>query len=231
VSSHVFAFMYTQPYSDCWYNCTTNEVNQKHVYFDSSCLETKKWYEKAKSSFLNSNVLGDKTEQHRWMYFIFFQTHQKYVNIFYSNAFLILKWQKEIKITYIFLTFHYTLSLNNRSLKYILQKGQRLQDICTFDVVHLPCNNLLHFCTFAFCQVQETILQKILSIQVNPTLQSTNTDQNYICLTSFSAKPPKLIFGTTAQNTFLTQHLIVDHSSHTTTCSLCRKCNLYEETK
>jgi len=72
---------------------------------------------------------------------------------------------------------------------------------------------------------------KILSIQVNHTLQSTNTDQNYICLTSFSGKPPKLIFGTTAQNTFLTQHLIVDHSSHTTTCSLCRKCNLYEETK
>ena len=31
-------------------------------------------------------------------------------------------------------------------------------------------------------------------------------------------------------NTFLTQHLSGDHSSHTNICSLCKKCNLYEET-
>jgi len=100
---------------------------------------------------------------------------------------------------YVFFTLHCTLSLNNGSLKHILQKGWRLQDICTFDVVHLPRNSLIHSCTFVFCQVQGTILQKILSIQVKHTLQSTNKDQNYICLTSFSRKPPKLIFGTNAQ--------------------------------
>lgn len=100
---------------------------------------------------------------------------------------------------YVFFTLHCTLSLNNRSLKYILQKGWRLQDICTFDVVHLPCNSLIHFGKFVFCQLQGTVLQKIFSIQVKNTLQSTNTDQNYICLTSVSGKPPKLIFGTNAQ--------------------------------
>ena len=106
---------------------------------------------------------------------------------------------KEIKVMYVFFTLHYTLSLNNRSLKHILQKGWRLQDICTMDVVQLPCNSLIQFCTFVFCQVQGTVLQKIFSIQVKHTLQSTNTDQNCICPTSFSGKPPKLIFGTNAQ--------------------------------